>query len=557
MKKITKKGIFIDFGRNYCSSKEEVLNSELFVSILDRYIKSIERRKLHYYKELMKYFKSNEELKKEIIVTCKLCLVFNFKDIVSNFKYSKASFLELIEGLYNYYRKFERYSYVIVNKDSIEMAKSYLRQDQNFNNLILDTYRKISENIKEEHYNVYRQLNAGSNAGFILEKSLYKFDNRYLKLNKINMINSIVLHPPFIVYPKNTKREGIFRSSEVNPIEYLNDINDFILYPIYVGRFIAYCYFNIEYASLGVSLANLFTPVKRSDLNKKPDIVFMYGVANESLNEPYYYLDIDENMYVGITPLNDEMTYFGYMKKMLLTMHNLKCIDNNELPLHGAMVSLTLINEKKTNIVIVGDSGAGKSESLEALKNILDDDISEMVTVFDDMGVISNDLIAYGTETGAFVRMDDLDNGYAYQEIDRAILMNPDKKNARTIIPISSLEDVVKGHNVDIILYANNYSDKEGIKVFNDYREALNTFKEGKRKAKATTSEEGIVTSYFANPFGPTQRQEEVDVLLERYFKEFYDKGIVVGELYTRLGILNEEKSGPLGAAKALVKFIK
>ena len=25
MKKITKKGIFIDFGRNYCSSKEEVL----------------------------------------------------------------------------------------------------------------------------------------------------------------------------------------------------------------------------------------------------------------------------------------------------------------------------------------------------------------------------------------------------------------------------------------------------------------------------------------------------------------------------------------------------
>ena len=31
----------------------------------------------------------------------------------------------------------------------------------------------------------------------------------------------------------------------------------------------------------------------------------------------------------------------------------------------------------------------------------------------------------------------------------------------------------------------------------------------------------------------------------------------IIGELYTRLGILNEEKSGPLGAAKALVKFIK
>ena len=43
------------------------------------------------------------------------------------------------------------------------------------------------------------------------------------------------------------------------------------------------------------------------------------------LNENF---EIEENMYVGITPLNDEMTYFGYMKKMLLTMHNLKCIDD-------------------------------------------------------------------------------------------------------------------------------------------------------------------------------------------------------------------------------------
>ena len=94
------------------------------------------------------------------------------------------------------------------------------------------------------------------------------------------------------------------------------------------------------------------------------------------------------------------------------------------------------------NIVIVGDSGAGKSETLEALRNLLDEKISDMVTIFDDMGAINKDLIAYGTETGAFVRMDDLDIGYAYKELDRAILMNPDKKNARTIIPITSLKDI-------------------------------------------------------------------------------------------------------------------
>jgi hypothetical protein len=167
---------------------------------------------------------------------------------------------------------------------------------------------------------------------------------------------------------------------------------------------------------------------------------------------------------------------------------------------------------------MVGDSGAGKSETLEALRNILDERISEMVTIFDDMGAIDKNLLAYGTETGAFVRMDDLDVGYAYKELDRAILMNPDKKNARTIVPISSLNNIIKGEKIDIILYANNYENLEGIKIFTHPKEAIKAFKEGKRQAKLTTSEEGLVTSYFANPFGPTQLKEQTDTLIDKYF---------------------------------------
>ena len=557
MKRLTKKGIFIDFNNQYCFSKEDVLDSKLFASLLERFIKKIEKKNLHYYKALSSHYDSNETFIKEIINTCKLCLLFKFKDLNTVLKEDKENFLEFIEDFYNYYRKFERYSYILVNNDSFEVSQAYLNKDQMFNNLILDTYRRISENVKDEHYLVYRQLNAGSNAGFILEKDVFNFKNEYSILNSVSNINSVILHPPFIIYPKNTTRSGVFTSSKINPISYLKDSKDFLCYPIYVGRYIAYCYFNIEYASLGVSLANLFTPVKRKDLVDNPDMIFIYGVDNKELKEPLYYHDKKNDVYVGVTPLNEEMTYFGYMKKMLLTMHNLKCIDNEELPLHGAMVSLTLINEKTINIVIVGDSGAGKSETLEALKNILDKEISEMVTIFDDMGAINFDLVAYGTETGAFVRMDDLDNGYAYQEIDRAILMNPDKKNARTIIPVTSLKDVVEGHNVDMILYANNYDDKEGINIFKDYKDAIKTFKEGKRRAKNTTSEEGVVTSYFANPFGPLQRKEEVDILLEKYFKKLFDNNVIIGEIYTRLGIDGEEKDGPLKAAKELLKFIK
>ena len=42
----------------------------------------------------------------------------------------------------------------------------------------------------------------------------------------------------------------------------------------------------------------------------------------------------------------------------------------------------------------------------------------------------------YGTEIGAFVRLDDL-IGYAFKELDRSIFMNPDKINARLVMPVA------------------------------------------------------------------------------------------------------------------------
>ncbi len=87
------------------------------------------------------------------------------------------------------------------------------------------------------------------------------------------------------------------------------------------------------------------------------------------------------------------------------------------MPIHGAMVNVVLKNGKEANIVIMGDSGAGKSESLEAFRALSEEYISDMTIIFDDMGVFKNVdgiIKGYGTEIGAFVRLDDLDQGYAF-----------------------------------------------------------------------------------------------------------------------------------------------
>jgi hypothetical protein len=229
------------------------------------------------------------------------------------------------------------------------------------------------------------------------------------------------------------------------------------------------------------------------------------------------------------------------------------------------MVNIVMKNGKSANVIIMGDSGAGKSESLEAFRALSEEHISDMTIVFDDMGTLKlnekGKPLAYGTEIGAFVRLDDLDQGYAFKEIDRSIFMNPDKINARLVMPVATYKEIIKGYPVDLFLYANNYEDvKEGeseIEYFNSPEEAIKVFRAGARMAKGTTSETGLVESYFANPFGPHQKQEETDKLLNLYFNNMFEKGVKVGQIKTCLGIPGKEKEGPKNAAIKLFDIIK
>ena len=292
--------------------------------------------------------------------------------------------------------------------------------------------------------------------------------------------------------------------------------------------------------------------------NKSPDIIYIYGIKENEYDCKYYYDEVD-NIYFGFVSRYDKNDYFGYLKKMLLTLHNLYMINHNCLPLHGAMVSVHLFNNKKKNIILIGDSGAGKSETLEALRIIGKDSIKQMKVIFDDMGTLSfydNKVVATGTEIGAFVRLDDLDAGYAYQEMDLAIFLNPNQKNARVIIPISQYNYIIQYHKIDLFLYANNYDNKNDLVCFGSLDEALNIFKKGLRQAKGTTNEIGLVSSYFANPFGPLQEKAKTEILLEKYFKALSEQKVIIGEIYTKLALPNYEVLGPKEAAQNLLNYL-
>jgi energy-coupling factor transporter ATP-binding protein EcfA2 len=464
---------------------------------------------------------------------------------------------------YDYWRNIQRFGLMASSHLYQQSAKApdLITTIDNFNNLILSLYRGVSTNLLGEQFNVYRQLPAGVNANLLYVHHRVPYSFEYNNLQNIAFVSKIVTRPPFIAYTKSNTRSGIFKEILENPISKLEISKlHFFAFPIKIGPLLAYVYIHRDFLHEGIGLSNLFEIASFDEIkDRKPDIVYLYGIGETEYDCTYHH-DKENNLYLGFVSRLDKNDYFGYLKKMLLTLHNLYMIDHNKLPIHGAMVSITLKNDETKNVVIVGDSGAGKSETLEALRIIGHDDIKQMKIVFDDMGTFlkkDGKVYAIGTEIGAFVRLDDLEAGYAYQKIDRAIFLNPDQVNARVVLPVTTYKFITSNHRVDMLLYANNYSEVDsGLRLINNLDGAIDIFRNGQRKAKGTTNEVGLVSSYFANPFGPVQRKEQTEVLLLEYFKLLKKEKATIGELYTKLAVSGQEKSGPQEAAHILLKYL-
>ena len=74
--------------------------------------------------------------------------------------------------------------------------------------------------------------------------------------------------------------------------------------------------------------------------------------------------------------------------------------------------------------------------------------------------------------------------------------------------------------------------------------------------AKGTTGENGITTSYFANPFGAVQRKEKHEAIAHQFFNRMRETGVKIGMIKTRLGLEGYEQDGPLAAAEKLINML-
>lgn len=572
---ITGNKAILNLSEQFFNDVNELLNSESFLDLTKCFINYHKKDSTRVYAYIEQFFinSSVDSLARELTDILKLLTVMNIDEVSSkinkyhNLNKEKDGLLKIVEEFYNYWRNLERYSIIKQNENSRGVGVvNFVEINEKLKNMILQAYRRIEMSILGEWPKVYRQVPAAADASIMIRQFNKNYSEIYKDLNKIPFITQVMIETPYITYTKSNKRDGVFEEVYENPILNTNiNYPHFFCYPAKVGDNLIFIYFHRDLLTHGVSASNLFELADVKEIEEKtPDAIYIYGPKDEGERKNSFYYDKENKLYVGYIAYSDKIDYFGYLKKMVLTLNNVINIKKEYLPIHGAGLSVVLQNNKTVNIVILGDSGAGKSESIEAFRSLAKDYIKEMTIVFDDMGsfrIKNNKVYAYGTEIGAFVRLDDLDAGYAFKQIDRSIFMNPDKVNSRLIMPVASFDEINLGYEVDFFLYADNYSAVldgcDSIEIFDKKEEALRVFKRGARLAKGTTTETGLVQTYFANPFGPVQKREECDKLLDKYFDNLFENKVKVGTIKTQLGLNNMQFEGPRSAAIELFELIK
>ena len=561
-----------------CETAEELLASEKFRSVLDHCIETLQRRN----SPLLEIFEKSEPSKNavdDLVKTLTLLVKYENSVVPHIFENSRVFLRDLqlinnfVEYLYDYWRHFDRFIINDSEGDRLDKRpyRTFNETIEQLTHLIRTVYRRCQENITGSHPNVYRQVPAGAEISVIsLPKEIGYSAEKYRKLNSVPVIRQELIYPPLVIQQPMNKRTGQFIRIGQNPVD-LIELNpvEWLCYPAKVGKLLIMVYFHLEFFELGLSLCNLFQLADDADLERKPDALFIYGVPGNVLDglgqfPTLFFHDEENDLFAGAIPNRPEFGYFGYLKKMILTLHNSIIMKKGNMPFHGAMVKILLQGNKEATILMIGDTGAGKSETLEAFRVLGEKHIRELLIIADDMGSIELDTagspIGYGTETGAFLRLDDLQPGYAYGHLDRSIIMNPSQVNSRIVIPVTRYETVVHGHKIDYVLYANNYEEIDPehpiIEKFDSVEQALVVFREGAVMSKGTTTSSGLVNSYFANIFGPPEYRDLHDEIAKRYFNVFFQNNIFVGQMRTRLGIAGYETSGPREAATELLRII-
>lgn len=335
--------IVIRIRNRVCDTVGELISSKIFSAVLSQYVQHLARQQ----SRLLGVFQDKNNITPQEVKTLQKTLIMLAKlpaDQAQMLVPNSATFFEdldllsdFVEQLYNFWRGLHRL--IICDSKGLRLDQKPYRTFsdtvEKLMHVVRSAQRDILENVTGKHPRVYRQVSAGAKMAVIALPGKTPFTSPiYKKLNRIQVTRQVLIYPPMIYNSSNNKRSGTFTQVNYNPIKGVNfDAREWLCYPAKVGSLVINVYFSMEYFELGFSLCNLFEIADDEDLLRKPDAIFMFGLPPEDENatqesETIFYDDLENNILVGSVPFREKYGYFGYLKKMILTLHNIKMMKN-------------------------------------------------------------------------------------------------------------------------------------------------------------------------------------------------------------------------------------
>lgn len=415
--------------------------------------------------------------------------------------------VRFIDGAFHHFRgtgysRLVRLQNDVINGDeSPETVKDKVTaKAQGLSDLILETRRRLLRGVRMEQgvrrthgLDASPNVTAGEISGHYLN-----LPPDYYSLAAVPLTIAADIQTGVDYSTPSNKRAHPFYELDHNPFDGAKFGPEcWVSVPLQVGTalIVAYIHKSRGCIEMEPGLLNLFPFARIEDIRsgRRPDGIFLFGDPEAPRSDLGYFWDEKNRMLIGMVPNADELKYFGYCKKPILTLHNVLAIRNGDIPLHCGCTRY---------VVSFGDDG----ESHISDMFIKADDMGRVVLERDEEGFSRP--IFYGTETGAFACLDGFSEQAKMQMAGREVGYNSDKgSNARQIVPVTIDDEVLTGDQLDILLYMNNFLliEEDGNTINTDMSvdEAIEHFRLGERVASGSThSQRGNKeSSYWANPF--------------------------------------------------------
>ena len=298
------------------------------------------------------------------------------------------------------------------------------------------------------------------------------------------------------------------------------DTSQYLCKAVQVGPFRMLMVFHKSYAHQISDEIRLFPQIeavqKKSEIDGRDwDGVFYFGLPRKVMGDAYkngYIHDRKEDggrFPIAWVAREDATDYMGFLKKSLLTLHNELTKSLGGMPVHGSMITITFINGLRKTLVFSADSGTGKSETTTAMMEAivtgtgLASELKRIDILAGDMLSLwrgeDGQLYAFGTETGDFLRLSDITEGWKSHFgdlLNRGSYSNLNHpKNPRVTIPnLCEAEKVLAPTRVNCFFYINNYELAQrgsAVELSDDPHQVLkNTLVRGLRKNKGTSGDQ-------------------------------------------------------------------